>query len=266
MDERKDMAAECAAIAGEAAALVMTGYRSRPRVDEKETNDLVSEFDRRSQDLILGRLDAAFPGVRVIAEEGAGGEVELTDGLVLTVDPIDGTTNFVHGHPFWCVAIGALFDRVPIVGAVVAPCLAIAWQGATNDEEGPSWVTRNGAPCAVSATAKLGASMLATGFPPDRTHAPWNNFDSFMRVKKTARAVRRCGAAAIDLAFVADGTYDGYWERRLLLWDSAAASALVLAAGGRITAIGGGPARYERGHLVATNGLIHDALVAAVGT
>lgn len=257
------MARECLAIAREAARFVSSGFRSRPRVDEKEAHDLVTEFDRRSQDIILARLRSAFPGVPIIAEEGSSGEVELPEGLVLTVDPIDGTTNFVHGHPFWCVAIGALEDREPVVGAVVAPCLSIAWEGARSREG--AFVERNGEPCKVSTTSRLGSAMIATGFPPDRSRAPQNNFDSFMRVKQAARAVRRCGAAAIDLAFVADGTYDGYWERRLLLWDCAAASALVLAGGGTITAIGGGPARYEKGHLVATNGAIHAELCAAVG-
>ena len=258
------MASECLSIADDAAAVVMTGYRSRPSADEKEVHDLVTEFDRRSQDLILARLERAFPGACVIAEESSTGEVIVPEGLVFTVDPIDGTTNFVHGHPFWCVAIGALYDRVPIFGAVLAPCLGLAWLGATSNDES-SFATRNGEACHVSGTTKLASSMIATGFPPDRTRGPEDNFDSFMRVKKLARAVRRCGSAAIDLAFVADGAYDGYWERRLLLWDCAAAGAIVLAAGGRITAIGGGPPCYEKGHIVATNGLIHDVLVRAVG-
>ncbi len=262
--ERRMMASECLSIAEDAAALVMTGYRTHPRVDEKEVHDLVTEYDRRSQDLILARLERAFPGAAVIAEESSSGDVIVPKGLVFTVDPLDGTTNFVHGHPSWCVAIGALFDGVPIVGAVLAPCLGLAWLGATSDD-GSGLATRNGEPCRVSATSKLGSSMIATGFPPDRSEAPSNNFDSFIRVKKVARAVRRCGSAAIDLAFVSDGTYDGYWERRLLLWDCAAAGAILLAAGGRITAIGGGVPHYEKGHIVATNGLIHDVLVEAVG-
>lgn len=256
---------ECLSIAKEAGALVLEGYRSRPRTEEKEVHDLVTEFDRRSEQRIVGRLSAAFPGVRIIAEESSQGPIELGDGLAFTVDPIDGTTNFVHGHPFWCVAIGLLHGPTPIAGAIWSPCLQLAWRGGKEISSTTGFAFRNEAPARVSSTQRLGASMLATGFPPNRDHAPENNFDSFMRVKKKAQAVRRCGSAAIDIAFVADGTYDGYWERRLLLWDSVAASAMVLGAGGTVTAMGGGVPRYEAGNIVATNGLIHDELVATVG-
>ena len=265
MKELSAISEACLAIAEEAGALVLAGHRSRPRTEEKEVHDLVTEFDRRSEDLIIERLSSTFPGVPVIAEERAGASVEMPEGLAFVVDPLDGTTNFVHGHPFWCVAIGLLDGTAPIAGAIVAPCLALRWRGGNEKSGAGGFAFRNEEACRVSTTSSFGASMIATGFPPNRDHAPENNFDSFMQVKRAARAVRRCGAAAVDIAFVADGTYDGYWERRLLLWDSVAAASMVLGAGGRITAIGGGPPRYEKGHIVATNGRIHDALLEAVG-
>lgn len=240
----------------------MRGYRAHPGTVEKSRHDVLTEFDLASQAFILERLAASYPDARLVAEEGQA-EVGLAEaGLSFAVDPIDGTTNFAHGHPFFCVSIGALWDGAPLAGAVVAPALRIAWHGWFGPDGAAAF--RAGEPCRVSRTARLGDALLATGFPPERELAPANNFDSFMRVKKEARGVRRCGAAAIDLCFVADGTYDGYWERRLHLWDAAAAGALVLAAGGSVTALDGGPPRWAAGHLCATNGLIHGALIERV--
>jgi len=199
--------------AEEAARLLAEGYRSRPRVSEKAKRDLVTEFDLRSQDLLLQRLAEKAPGVPVVAEEPTEGvhafdptEVELA----FCVDPLDGTTNFVHGHPFFGVVVGVLERGQPVVGAVVAPALATSWHGYVGED------------------------------------------------------VRRCGSAALDLCLVADGTYEGYWERRLHVWDVTAGAALVRAAGGRVTALDGGSADWRVGRLVASNGHIHDALVDAV--
>ena len=106
----------------------------------------------------------------------------------------------------------------------------------------------------------------ATGFPAVREHAPHNNFDSFIAVKRAVQGVRRCGSAAIDLCMVADGTYDAYWERSLHAWDTAAASAVVLGAGGVVTALGGDPVDHHVGHIAASNGLLHRALLAAIAS
>ncbi len=258
-----DLVAVAALVADEAATLVAAGHRSRPRADEKGRHDLVTTFDRASEDLLVSRLGSLTPGIPVIGEEGAAGEREdrdeLRTGLVWYVDPLDGTTNFVHGHPFWCVAVGLMEDDRPIVGAVVAPILGVRWRGVAGQGRGGS--LRNGEPCAVSATTDLGHALLATGFPPNRDRAPDNNFDAFLAVKRAAQAVRRCGSAAIDLCMVADGTYDAYWERRLHAWDTTAASAIVLGAGGTITALDGGRPDYHIGHIVASNGLLHRAVV-----
>jgi len=264
--ERADLAGVAMLVAEEAAMLVTSGYRSHPHADHKgNPHDLVTEFDRASQALLVARLSSLSPGVPIVGEEQSSPHHDRTGrpGLAWYVDPIDGTTNFVHGHPFWCVSVGLMEDDHPALGAVVAPALALRWVGWIAPE-GASFAFRNGAPCAVSATAKLTDALIATGFPPVRDHAPTNNFDSFVAVKRAAQAVRRCGSAAIDLCMVADGTYDGYWERRLNAWDTAAASAIVLAAGGRITALAGGPPNYHIGHIAASNGLIHDELTGTL--
>ena len=120
---------------------------------------------------------------------------------------------------------------------------------------------RDGEPCRVSSRARLIDAMLATGFPADRATSPHNNFAEFVHLKTRVRALRRCGSAALDLAFVADGTYDAFWEYKLAPWDTAAGSALVLAAGGRCAQPDGGPHDVRLGELVASNGHVHDALL-----
>ncbi|AUX47449.1 inositol monophosphatase [Sorangium cellulosum] len=255
------------AVAEEAAALVLAGFRARPRVEEKAPHDLVTEFDRASEELLVARLGALTPGVPVVGEEeSASRPTSAREGLVWCVDPLDGTTNFVHGHPFWCVSVGLMEDDTPVAGAVVAPALGLRWTGQRPRDPAPpeaaGHARRNGEPCAVSATASLHHAMIATGFPTTRDRAPDNNFDAFITVKRRAQAVRRCGSAAIDLCMVADGTYDAYWERRLHVWDVAAGSAIVRGAGGVITALEGGPPNYHIGHIVASNGLIHASIVA----
>lgn len=248
----QELAEVSLSVAREAADLVREGWRNKPAAAEKTRANLVTEYDLASERLIRERLARLAPGVAIVGEE-IGGEANAE--LTFYCDPLDGTTNFVHGHPFWCVSIGVLAAGVPVAGAVVAPSLAtewIGWQGGA--------ARRNHDECAVSSTHQLGEALLATGFPTDRSRAPENNFDTFVRVKQVVRAVRRCGSAAIDLCFVADGTYDGYWERVVNAWDLAGGAAVLLAAGGRLTSLDGSPARLERGNVLATNGHIHSDL------
>lgn len=270
--ERADFAQIALLVAEEAAVLVGSGYRSRPTITKKGQHDLVTEYDRASEQLLVQRLGSLSPGLPIVGEEQtAARDVAGRPGLVWYVDPIDGTTNFVHGHPFWCVAVGLMEDDRPVAGAVVAPAIGVRWTGWVSPMRAggappasPGAAFRNGKPCVVSEAANLGESLLATGFPPQRERAPENNFDSFMALKRAAQAVRRCGSAAMDLAMVADGTYDGYWERRLHSWDMVAASAVLLGAGGTITSLDGTAPNYHTGYVAASNGRIHADLVAAI--
>ncbi|MDP9034004.1 MAG: inositol monophosphatase, partial [Myxococcota bacterium] len=189
--------------------------------------------------------------------EPAGG----THAATWYVDPLDGTTNFVHGHPFWCVSVGLVAGNDPVLGVVVAPSIGVEWAGIVAGDAAAGWATRNGEACRVSDVAALDDALLATGFPYDRRTSADNNFDAFVAIKKKSQAVRRCGSAAIDLCLVADGTYDGYWERKVHPWDVGAGSAIVLAAGGRITDFEGCAARLSGGIVVATNGRVHDELL-----
>jgi myo-inositol-1(or 4)-monophosphatase len=239
-------------VAAEASTLLLQGYRSRPTPTEKARRDLVTEFDLRSEELIVARLSSATPDLGLVAEERG---VARQAGLSWFCDPLDGTTNFVHGHPFWSVSIGLLEGGEPLAGAVVAPALGLSWVGYRGGQ-----ARRNGETCQVSETSDLEQALVATGFPPDRHTAPHNNLDTFAQVKKVVQGVRRCGSAAIDLCLVADGTYDAYWERRLNAWDCAAGAAVLLSAGGKLTALDGGPVNLSIGHLIASNGAIHTAL------
>jgi myo-inositol-1(or 4)-monophosphatase len=241
--------------ARQAAALTHEGWRQHPAVEHKGRIDLVTRYDRESELLLKATL-ARETGLAVIAEESSTA-VATTDAPTWYVDPLDGTTNFVHGHPFYCVSVGLAEGGRPRLGAVVAPALGWEWTGGV-----ALGATRNGVPCRVTQVAELEQSLLATGFPYDRATSPDNNFARFVALKKLTRGVRRCGSAAIDLCFVADGTYDGYWEKKLSPWDWAAGAAIVLGAGGRLSTLDGKTADVRGGELVATNGQIHAELVA----
>jgi myo-inositol-1(or 4)-monophosphatase len=241
--------------AREAGALAQAGWRKHPTAEHKGRVDLVTRFDRESETLLRERLAATpFP---IVGEEAGGERAAGLDEPTWYVDPIDGTTNFVHGHPFWCVSVGLLAGVRPLLGVVVAPSLGIEWAGIANGTS-----TRNGEACRVSDVSRLDGALLATGFPYERETSPDNNFDAFVAIKKRCQAVRRCGAAAIDMCLVADGTYDGYWENKLKPWDVAAGAAIVLGAGGRITNYLGESADVTKGQMVATNGRMHEVLLA----
>jgi myo-inositol-1(or 4)-monophosphatase len=247
-------------VASDAAQLVMEGYRASVAVTEKGRADLVTAYDLASEQLIRAQLAARTPEIAIVGEEQGG---ELGDELTWVCDPIDGTTNFVHGLSFFCVSIG-LFERGrAVLGAVVAPALGVTWYGA---EGVGAWRQAGSAPaqpCRVSTTSSLASALVGTGFhPKSRGKPPHDNLASFANVMNEVRDIRRCGSAALDLCMVADGTFDAYWERMLFPWDLMGGAALVLAAGGRITHIDGGPADLRKGHLLASNGLIHEPLRA----
>ena len=253
----RELAQTALVVAKEAGAILIEGFRSRPHVERKAPVDLVTKWDRASEAHIVTRLAQLTPNMPILAEEGGG---EVTEALAWYCDPLDGTTNFVHGHPFFAVSIGAMVGGEAVAGAVFAPALGWFWSGSRGHG-----AERNGEACRVSPTEVLGDSLLATGFPPNREVAPYNNFDAFVAAKRKARGVRRCGSASLDLCLVADGTYDAYWERALHAWDVVAGAAIVLAAGGQVTALDGGRAKLEIGHLLASNGRLHQTLLEVVG-
>lgn len=227
--------------------------------DKGSPIDLVTEVDRESEHAIVTVLRKS--GIAIVAEEG-GGE---TSDRVWYVDPLDGTTNFAHGHPFCSVSIGLIENGVPTLGVVHAPMLGVLWSG------GPELgATRKDLfrgleyDLAVSEATTLDHALAATGFPYDRRTTSDDNVDAFRAVMKQTHGVLRCGSAAIDLALVADGTYDVFWERKLKPWDLAAGAALVTTARGTISDPWGAPFVAESGAIAASNGILHDALLRAI--
>lgn len=248
-------------IAREAGALVMRGYRQSGRITKKGEVDLVTEYDLASEAHVTRELTRCFPEIAVIGEEAQGKRaIEHSDrALRFYVDPIDGTTNFAHGHPFFCVSLGLCRGGEPLAGVIYAPALGTCWVG-----DVVNGALRNGEPCRVSARSVLRDALCATGFGYDVVGAGDDNVAEFAEVQRRSRALRRCGAAALDLALVADGTYDAYWEFMLQPWDMAAGAAIVLAAGGRVSDFSGGTLDAQRGAVVATNGHVHGELLAVL--
>ncbi|MCS6797547.1 MAG: inositol monophosphatase [Myxococcota bacterium] len=254
-------------VAREAGALLLSRWRSPAArvVRHKGRVDLVTEQDLASERLVRRALAARFPGHAIVAEEEDGpaagtGRAGEREALCWWVDPLDGTTNYAHGHPFFSVSLGLMRGSELLAAVIVAPALGLEWHGARG-----AGAYRNGERCRVSEVERLEDALLATGFPYDRRTRPDDNLRRFAHVEKhECQGIRRCGSAAIDLAFVADGTYDGYWEHGLNGWDMAAGALLVLEAGGRLTDLDGGAPDPRTGRLVATNGRVHDALLDAL--
>lgn len=255
-------------IAEEAGRVLLAGYRTGDIVAEhKGAIDLVTRYDRESEALIRARMKDVFPDHDVVAEEG-GAQGGRDRALVWFCDPLDGTTNFAHGHFVFAVAIGLVARKengalVPLVGAVHAPVLDVTWVGGVGV---PSQRIERGRTslCALGRAESLANALVATGFPYDRRASLENNVAEHGHVVRLVRGVRRCGSAAIDLCLVADGTYDGYWEQKLAPWDLAAGAAIAVGAGATLTDYDGGTLDVGRGRVVATNGRIHEELRAAL--
>jgi myo-inositol-1(or 4)-monophosphatase len=242
--------------ARDAGEIIMRGFRSGGDVSRKGKFDLVTEFDLASERLIRDRLQASFPGHRIVGEEGdPTGEGDL----VWYVDPIDGTVNFAHGHPYFAVSIGLYRGTEGIVGVVHAPRLGQTWTAAKG-----FGASCNGEPCHVSNRTSLDEALCTTGFPGNVAMTDDTNEAEVGAFLRSTRGVRRCGSAALDLVFVADGTYDLYWERHLKAWDIAGGCVVVSEAQGRLSDYEGGQIDPTEGELVASNGLLHDVALQTI--
>jgi myo-inositol-1(or 4)-monophosphatase len=247
-----------ARLAGEYARLA-SGERHTIR-HKSTRQDLVTEVDTAAEQQIVARLRGAFPGIGVFGEEGS--RIAGQGDLIWQIDPIDGTTNFTHGTPPWAVSIGLRDASGPLLGVIFDPVRdemygAIRGLGA--------WL--NGAPIHVSDTADMRDALLTTGFPSDRHTARDNNTPAFALFTRRAGSVRRLGAAALDLAYVAAGRMDGYWEKSVHPWDICAGIVIVEEAGGRVTDYTGAPpgeGSDEGQQIVASNGHIHDDMLAVL--
>ncbi len=250
------------AIAREAGALLMEYFRRRVKIEYKGEADLVTEADRNSEALIIRRVREQFPTHAVLGEEsGSVAATAASDaGYRWYVDPLDGTTNFAHGFPVFCVSLG--IERLNSQGK--AERVAGVVYDPTRDELFSAELGRgaflNGVKVNVSATASLKDSLIATGFPSQKRHKNPNIYFYHQLTLKT-HGVRRAGSAALDLCYVACGRTDAFWEFNLNPWDTAAGVLIVQEAGGRITDFAGGEFDIASRQVFATNGLIHESLL-----
>ena len=245
-------------IAREASALV-AGYADR-RVgldlgfDLKGEYDLVTEADRASEKLIVEKLRAHFPTHSILGEEGA--RVEGPSEYRWYVDPLDGTTNFAHGFPHFNISIGLERAGELIAGVVADPMRQEIFSG-----ERGSGAYLNGRRIHVSKAARLEESLTGTGFPSRKRHKDIN-VHFFYQLSMVSHGVRRAGAAALDLAYVACGRLDLFWEFSLNPWDIAAGTVLVREAGGTVSDMRGAPPKLAAPHILADNGLLHEETLA----
>ena len=220
--------------------------------------DLVTEADKLAEAEVLKVLQRHLPQHQILAEES--GALGNTDSKYLwAIDPLDGTTNYAHGLPLAATSVGLMIDGVPAVGAVYNPFSDELFRAATG-----LGATCNRRPIRVSQTDKLSKSLLITGFAYDRRETNDNNYAEFCHLTHLTQGVRRLGCASMDLAGVACGRLDGYWERGIQPWDMAAGIVILREAGGEITAYDGSPLDIASGRVLATNGSIHDELSQAL--
>jgi myo-inositol-1(or 4)-monophosphatase len=227
--------------------------------------ELVTEADRAAEEVVVGGLLAEFPTHAVLAEEGVrtpAGAISRPDAEWLwIVDPLDGTTNFVHGLPHFGVAIGLAWRGRPVLGVVHAPALATTWAAVQG-----GGAVRNGEPIEVAGTVEVADALLATGFAYVRNEPGVDdNTGRFAAAVLACRDLRRLGSAEIDLCHVADGRFDGYWEMHLKPYDVAAGAVIVQEAGGVVTDLRGGDDWLFGEQVLAANAGLHPALLALVG-
>ena len=223
-------------------------------VEYKGEIDLVTEMDREAESIIIARLTSESPEYSILAEERE--EVETNSPYQWIIDPLDGTTNYAHGYPVFCVSIALKYKDVVSFGVVYDPVheeLFVAERG--------KGATLNDRPIRVSETDSLSKSLLATGFPYDIRRSKENNLDHFCNFALKAQAIRRAGSAALDLCYVACGRFDGFWELKLKPWDVAAGYLIVEEAGGMVTDLKGNPFDIHSGEIVASNGRIHGEMI-----
>jgi myo-inositol-1(or 4)-monophosphatase len=243
--------------AREAGALLRGRLYDRHDVQYKGEINIVTEADRLSEELIVERITGRFPHHGILTEESP--ETMSGSGFRWIIDPLDGTTNYAHGYPVFAVSIAMEVEGGIILGAVYNPMsdeLFVAERGAGS--------YLNGRRLNVSSTESLSRSLLATGFPYDIRTDRNNNISYFNTMALNAQAIRRAGSAALDLAFVASGRFDGFWELKLAPWDTAAGWLILEEAGGVVTDLAGGPYNLHSPNILATNGRIHADMVRII--
>jgi myo-inositol-1(or 4)-monophosphatase len=242
------------ALAREAGALQRARLWQPLKIEHKGAIDLVTEVDKAAEALLVSGLQKSFPEHDFLAEENDYGTRGASHKWI--IDPLDGTTNFAHGFPWFAVSMALEIEDEICLGVVYHSMMdelfcAVKGEGAR----------LNGSRLQVSTREPLHSSLLATGFPYDSASDRENNFAHFANFQMGCRGIRRAGAAALDLAYVAAGRLDGFWESKLKPWDVAAGELLVREAGGRVSSFDGAPYSVYNHRIVASNGLIHEEML-----
>jgi myo-inositol-1(or 4)-monophosphatase len=251
-----DVATESVLAAG---AILKERWGKLNHIQEKgRPGDLVTEADKLAEAAVLAVLQRHLPEHQILAEE-SGILGNINSQYLWAIDPLDGTTNYAHGLPMAATSVGLIIDGVPSVGAVYNPFTDELFRAAKS-----LGATCNRRPIQVSQTTELSKSLLITGFAYDRRETTDNNYAEFCHLTHLSQGVRRLGCASMDLAGVACGRLDGYWERGIQPWDMAAGIVILEEAGGKVTAYDGSPLDINSGRILATNGLIHQSLSQAL--
>lgn len=219
-------------LARQAGAILRAGYETEHQVGYKGVIDLVTEVDHESEKLLLGEIQRDFPDHHIFSEES--GVFQGSDEHIWYIDPLDGTVNYAHNIPIFCVSIAYAFRGALTLGAVYDPMREEMFLA-----ERAKGAHLNGRLLRVSSTTELQKSLLVTGFPYNAWNTEQDNFDNFVKFGKLSRGVRRLGSAAIDLCYVGAGRFDGFWEMALNPWDVAAGGLIAEEAGGRVTSVNG---------------------------
>ncbi|MDX9858475.1 MAG: inositol monophosphatase family protein [candidate division Zixibacteria bacterium] len=255
--QTRELTGYCRELAAGAGAILKRGFSLSKTIDYKGRIDPVTEFDRKAERYLVSRIERRYPDHEVLAEEGT--QTGQRSSWRWVIDPLDGTVNFMHGFPIYCVSIAVERDGVIVAGAVFDPernemFSAGLGQGAHINKR----------KLQVSRERRLERALLATGFAYDIGTAKRNNLGLFARMAKKAQGIRRPGSAALDLCWLAAGRIDGFWELKLHPWDTAAAALAVTEAGGRVSRIDGRPYSIYDKDLLASNGRLHSAMAAVL--
>lgn len=241
-----------------AGQVIRENYEQIQEVDRKSTEiDLVTKVDHAAEQLLVSAIRERYPDHAILAEEGRS--TEQTSEYLWVIDPLDGTVNYAHGFPVFGISVAVRKRGETILGVVYDPLRDEMFTA----EKGAGTI-RNGQRIRVSEAGRLRDSLLATGFPYDRATRSDNNVDEFNRLITRVQGIRRAGAATLDMAYLAAGRLDGYWEQHLSPWDWAAGVLLVTEAGGTVTDFEGGPWTLDKVRIVATNGRIHEELLGGL--
>ena len=245
------------AAAREAGGYLKEHLHGRHLVRFKGEIDIVTEADQQAESMIIAAIRNQYSDHDILAEESPATHTGSSYRWI--IDPLDGTTNYAHGYPVFCVSIALEREGICVLGVVFNPMLEEMFVA----EKGQG-AFLNDKPIAVSETTELSRSLLATGFPYDIRLTKENNMDYFESMAMKAQAIRRAGSAALDLAYVAAGRFDGFWELKLSPWDTAAGCLLVQEAGGAVTDLHGKAFSLTAPHVVASNGRIHGQILSGL--